>query len=87
MLKVINRLLPDSFRKRILILFILFAVATGAISISIQYIYDKQMFRHYASETIINIHKSVQNRLKDSILFDDIYTFSVWQRISLAVSH
>jgi len=87
MWKPINKLIPDSFHKRILTMFILFAIVTGATTITIQYFYDKQTFRGYATETILNIHASIEDRIKDSILFDDIYTlFSVAENITSSVS-
>ncbi|PLX71182.1 MAG: hypothetical protein C0602_02035 [Denitrovibrio sp.] len=87
MLKILIKYLPDSFKNRFLVLFILFAVLAGLSSVFTQYYYDRGVFREYAAETILNIHRSNEDRLKDAILFDDIYTlFSVTENISKSVS-
>lgn len=87
MSKIISRLLPDSFKNRFLALFVVFAVLTGAVSTSIQYFYDKNVYRSYASETIVNIHKSLEERLRDAILYDNIYAlYSTAENITRSVS-
>jgi len=87
MLKIIIKNLPDTFKNRFLALFILFAVLSGLSSVLIQYHYDRSVFRGYASETILNIHRSVEDRMKDAILFDDIYSlFTMTENISGSVS-
>jgi signal transduction histidine kinase len=87
MSKILSSLLPDSFKNRFLVLFILFAVVTGLVSTAIQYFYNNIVYRSYAAETIVNIHKSVEERLRDAILYDDIYSlFSLAENITKSVS-
>lgn len=87
MLNILTRILPDTFKNRFLALFILFAVITGTVSTSIQYFYDNKIYRSYAAETVVNIHKSLEERLRDAILYDDIYTlYSAAESVSRSVS-
>jgi signal transduction histidine kinase len=87
MSKILSKLLPDSFKNRFLALFILFAVITGAVSTSIQYYYDKNVYHSYAAETIMNIHNSMEERIRDAILYNDIYAlFSTAGSITNSVS-
>lgn len=87
MLKLLIRLLPDSFKNRFFVLFVIFAVLAGITSVTVQYNYDKKSFHKYAFETVDNIHKSAESRFRDAILFDDIYTlFSMAESIARSVS-
>lgn len=87
MLKAVTKFLPESFHRRTLYLFVLFAAVSSITTVLVLNYYDRQTFREYARETILNIHSSVEDRIKDSILFDDIFTlYSVSENITESVS-
>ncbi|WP_022851112.1 sensor histidine kinase [Limisalsivibrio acetivorans] len=87
MLKIIRNSIPDSFKNRFLLLFTAFVIVAGLSNISAQYLFDKFEYSKLSNETIRNIHFSSMNSLRDSILYDDIYTlFTITESIAHNVS-